>query len=590
VTWDGWITLAVVVGAVVALARDLAPPALTILGANLALLLSGVITPTQALAGFSNPAPITVAALFIVAAAVEKTGALQPLIARVLGRGDGPRSDLLRLLVPTAVASGFLNNTPIVAMLSPQVADWAERHGKPPSWFLMPLSFATILGGLITVVGTSTTLVVAGLMAEAGMRPLGMFEITRFGVPLAFAGVLLIVALAPLLLPDRRPARGLLANDELREFMVQCIVDQGGPLDGVTVEAAGLRHLQGVFLVEIERRGRIIAPVSPNAVLHGRDRLLFAGRVDLVRDLQNLRGLVSAEQRHVSGFDSPDHTFFEAVVSGASELVGRTLRDVDFRRRFQAAVLAVHRAGERVNDKLGSVKLREGDTLLLLSDTGFRDRWRDRSTFLLVSRLGGSPPAGTKQAYFVGLVTVGIVAMAGLGVIPILQASLAGAMLLLGSKVLSMGEARSALDLDVLVLIAAAFGIGAAMETSGLAALLGGAVVDGLGQHGPVVVLLGVALATSALTEVITNNAAAVLTFPIAMSAAAATGADPRAFAVAVAVAASASFLTPIGYQTNTMVYGPGGYRFGDYARLGLPLNLLVLTSIVLLIPLLWPL
>jgi di/tricarboxylate transporter len=590
VSWQAWFTLAVVAGMVVVMARDLLAPALAVLGANIVLLLAGVIDAGQALSGFSNPAPITVAALFVVAAAVEKTGALQPLIAATLGRGNGGRRDLLRLLLPTAGASAVLNNTPIVAMLAPQVADWAEKRGKPASMYLMPLSFATILGGMLTVVGTSTNLVVSGLMVAHGLPAMGMFEISRVGLPVAVVGIVAIVLLAPRVLPDRRPARALLRESELREYVLQCLVVRGGALDGAAVEAAGLRHLQGVFLVQVERSGEVIAPVSPTAVLRGGDRLTFAGRVDTVRDLQSMRGLVSAEQPHVADFDSPEHTFFEAVVSGASTLVGRTLREVEFRGRYQAAVLAIHRAGERVNAKLGSVRIKEGDTLLLVSDHGFRERWRDSNEFLLVSGLGGSPPAGTRQALLVGLVTLGIVGLAAAGVFPILHASLAGAVLLVLTRVLSPGEARGSLNLDVLVLIAAAFGIGSAIQVSGLAALLGGGIVEHLGVFGPLAVLLGVTLATSALTEVITNNAAAVLVFPVAMAAAAQTGSDPRGFAIAVAIAASASFLTPIGYQTNTMVYGLGGYRFGDYARLGIVINLLVLASILLFVPLFWPL
>jgi di/tricarboxylate transporter len=588
-TWEAWLTLAVVIGMVVALARDLVAPALAVLGANILLLVSGVITTPQAFSGFSNPAPITVAALFVVAAAVEKSGALQPLIAATLGNGDGGRRDLLRLLLPTAGASALLNNTPIVAMLVPQVADWAEKRGKPVSWYLMPLSFATILGGTLTVIGTSTNLVVSGLMVEAGMPAMGMFEIGRLGLPLALVGLGVIVLLAPRVLPDRTPARRVL-QEELREFVVQCLVAPRGPMDGQTVEAAGLRHLQGVFLVEIERGDQLIAPVAPTTVLRGGDRLSFAGRVDTVRDLQNMRGLVSAEHRHAVEFNAPEHTFFEAVVSGASQLVGKTLREAEFRSRYQAAVLAIHRAGQRVNAKLGAVPLKEGDTLLLLADPGFRERWRHRNEFLLVSRLGGSPPAGTRQALFVGLMTLAIVGLAALGLVPILHASLAGAVLLVLARVLTPSEARNSINLDVIVLIAAAFGIGAAIETTGLASMLGGGIVESLGGMGPLAVLLAVALATLVLTELITNNAAAVLVFPIAMAAAAHTDSNPRSFAMAITVAASASFLTPIGYQTNTMVYGPGGYRFGDYARLGLPITCLVLLSILLLVPIFWPL
>ena len=589
--WEGWLTLLIVCFMVAAMARDWMAPAMAVLGADIALLVTGVIDTEAAFAGFSNPAPITVAALFVVARAVEKTGALRPLITGALGRpGAGGRSRLVRLLAPTAASSAFLNNTPIVAMLAPTVADWAEKRGEAPSRYLMPLSFATILGGTITVIGTSTNLVVSGLLVTEGMAPLGMFELSAIGLPVAVLGVLLLIWLAPRLLPDRRPARRQF-TENAREYVVHQTVAASGPLDGTTVEGAGLRHLQGVFLAGIEREGRMIAPPAPTTVLQGGDRLTFAGRVDLVRDLQTMRGLVSEAHEHTDGLDGVEHTFFEAVLGGSSSLVGATLKEASFRSRFQAAVMAIHRSGERVLAKLGDVKLKEGDTLLLLSDPEFADRWRDRGgEFLLVSHLGGGLPTPTPRAAFVAFATVAMVVSAALGLLPILHAALLAGVAMILSRSLTLRDARRALDLDVLVLIAAAFGIGAAIERSGLAALAADGIVDAVSGLGPTAVLVGVTLATILLTELITNNAAAVLVFPIAVAAAQQMGADPRPFAIAITVAASASFLTPIGYQTNTMVYGLGGYRFGDYLRLGAPLTLLVLLAIAVFVPLFWSL
>jgi di/tricarboxylate transporter len=442
---------------------------------------------------------------------------------------------------------------------------------------------------VITVIGTSTNLIVSGLMENSGMAPIGLFELTWVGLPVAVAGLLMLVLTSARLLPERKPARRLFEED-VREYTVHTTVQHGGPMDGRTVEAAGLRHLQGVFLVQIERTEETIAPVAPTAVLQGGDVLTFAGRVDLVRDLQNMRGLRYAEEKHTVDFESNGHTFFEVVVSNSSPLAGKTLKETDFRSRYQAAVLAIHRSGERVNEKLGSVKLREGDTLLLVSDHDFSKRWRDRKDFLLVSKLGGSRPVSSRQALLVGIIALGVVLVAGLGVLPILQASLVGAIALVVFGVLSPYEAREAVELDVLLMIAASFGIGIAIEKSGLAQVLGSFIVDGFSGWGPVGVLLAVTLATVALTELITNNAAAALLFPIAMATASQLGLNPRPYAIAVAVAASASFLTPIGYQTNTMVYGPGGYKFGDYSRLGFPLTLIVVAMIVLVIPVFWPL
>jgi di/tricarboxylate transporter len=588
-SWEAWFTLAVLLATVVALVRDMVGPAVAVLGANIILLVTGVISTEQSLSGFANPAPMTVAALFVLARAVEKTGALQPLLQSTLGNGGAGRGGLLRLLVPVAGASGFLNNTPIVAMLAPQVANWAEKRGRAASLFLMPLSFATILGGTITLIGTSTNLVVSGLLQAHGLPPIGMFELSFVGVPLAIGGILLIALLAPLVLPERQTTRQRFTENP-REFVCQATVTPGGPMDGMSIGAARLRNLQDIFLAEIERNGEVVAPVAPTMVLRGGDRLTFVGRVHLMRDIQNAPGLEAEGLRHAVRLSGPSHTFFEVVVSGASALAGSTLKEVDFRSRYQAAVLAIHRAGKRVNEKLGSVVMKEGDTLLLLSDSGFRARWHDAPDFLLVSHLGGTPPPGTRKAVLVGVLTLAIVGLAGLGIVPILHAALVGAVLLVVLRVLTPSEARGAIELDVLVVIAASFGLGAAIEQSGLAARLGAGIIGGFAGYGPIAVLLAVTLATMALTELITNNAAAVLLFPIALATAAQLGLDPRPFAIAIAVAASASFLTPIGYQTNTMVYGLGGYRFTDYVRLGLPLTLLVVILIVTVIPIFWPL
>jgi di/tricarboxylate transporter len=583
VTWQGWATLAVTIVTFVLLARDIVTPWVSMIGGVVALLVLGILTPAEAFSGFSNPAPITVAALYIIARAVEKTGGLQPIVASALGSYGGVRRSLARLLFPSAAASAFLNNTPIVAMLIGPVTDWADRNGRSPSGYLMPLAFAVSLGGVVTTMGTSTNLVVSGLLQQRGQPALGMFELTPIGFPLALVGIALIVWLAPLVLPQRRAPRDLL-QEGIREFAVEMIVEHGGPLVGRPVEGGGLRHLRGVYLIQIERDGETIAPVDPLTELRGGDHLTFVGRADVVLDLQAIRGLLPAEQHHIEAFNTDRHTFFEVVVGDASPLVGKTLKQINFRSRYQAAVVAIHRAGHRVHEKLGSVKLRLGDTLLLLSDPAFRDRWRDRSDFLVVSRVGGTAPGVTRKAPLVGIVTFVVVVLAGAGILPLLQASLLGAAALVLLRVLTALEARAAVDLDVLLMIAASFGLGIALEKTGVAAAIGQVFVDGFtvfGSHGP---LLGIVVATVAVTEVLTNNAAAVILFPIATAVAIKVDADPRSFAIAVAIAASASFLTPIGYQTNMMVYGPGGYRFGDYFRLGLPLSLLSVAVIVLAI------
>ena len=591
---DAWLTLAVVAATVVVLALDRASPPAAVMGAVTLLLLAGVIDEGQAFSGFSNPAPITVAALYVLSAAAQATGIVELLTARILGPAASSnltdRQVLSRILIPTTMASAFLNNTPIVAMVAPGVISWARRAGRSVSQFLMPVSFASILGGVITAIGTSTNLVVSGLLVASDQEPLGLFEIGQVGLPAAIAGLVVVILLAPRALAPRR-APGERMGDDAREFTVEMTLSNGSPLAGKTVAAAGLRNLEGVFLVEVERSGYRIAPVSPDEVLVTGDRLTFAGNVSRVLDLQRLPGLTSAEQPHFSFAGSAmRRRMFEAVVGEDSALAGSSLKEVGFRSRYGGAVLAIHRAGERIDAKLGEVRLHPGDVLLVLSDADFRRRWNDGRDFLVIAPLDGETPPRRDKAVVVGVVVVALLALVGTGVLDILQAALVAAFSLVVFRVLSPAEARNAVDLNVIVVIAGSFGLGEAVSGSGLAQELADTIIEPLGSLGDVGLLIGVLLATVLLTELITNNAAAILVFPIAMAVASQSGLDPRPFAMAIALAASASFLTPIGYQTNTMVYGMGGYRFGDFARLGLPLTLIVLAIGTFVIPVFWPL
>jgi di/tricarboxylate transporter len=584
---DAWLTLLVILGVLVGLVRSNLSPAVTVFGGTVALLLLGVIDEGQAFSGFSNPAPITVAALYVLAGAVEKTGALAPLTQRTLGSRGWYRRPLLRTLLPTTAASGLLNNTPIVAMLIPQIESWADRRGLSASRLLMPVSFAAILGGTLTLIGTSTNVVVAGQMETLGLQPLGFFEIGAVGAPLVLIGLVYLVAMAPRLLPARRsPMREIEA--EAKRFNAEMVVVEGGPVDGLTVEDAKLRSLDGVFLVAVDRGDSIVAPVRPSTVLRGGDRLRFAGPASQMLDLQSRRGLESAELEHVMQVSDPAVRYFEVVVGSRSTLAGSTLADVGFRSRYQAAVVAIHRDGSLVASKLGTVPIRPGDTLIIISDAGFRNRWKDRADFLVVAEIDGTPPQASSNAVWAIGALAAVVIAAATGIVPILQGALVAAIGLVVGGVLTPWEARRSVDLEVITVIASAFGIAAAVQTSGLAEVISTGLVDALDSYGERGVLLGLVLATVLLTEMITNNAAALLMLPVATTAATAAGMDPRGAAVAIAVAASASFLSPIGYQTNMMVYGPGGYRFSDYARLGAPLTVLTVSVVVLLIPFLY--
>lgn len=583
--FEGWITLATVVVLVTLLAREAIQPAFGVLIATIFLLLIGVIDGDQAFAGFSNEAPIIVASLLVFARAADVSGLLQPVLDRFIGHGPPPRGLLARILFPLTLVSGFLNNTTLVAMSIPAIVDLCNRKGLNPSRFLLPISYAAVLGGVTTTIGTSTNLTVSGLMSESGQAPLGLFELTPVGLPIALAGTLVLTLVAGRLLPDRGGGRVETAGE--RDYSVSMAVQRDGPIVGRTVEQAGLRQLEAVYLVAIEREGQRIAPVSPETELHARDILTFVGRVDQVVDLQRTRGLQSTHRRQIKQLDGDFHTFSEVVLGEG--FAGQTLRDIGFRAKYGAAVLAIHRSGHRVEGKLGELPLRMGDTLLVLADQTFAQRYRNAGDFLVISPLSGIPPTQPRKAKRVGLIGIGFVILTGTGVLPILEAALLVALLLVASRALTIRQARDAVDLNIVILIAAAFGLGAAVDSTGLGRTIADLLLVISEPMGLIGALAGVLLATMILTELISNNAAAVLLFPVAIATAAATGGDPRPFVVAVALGASLSFLTPLGYQTNMMVYGIGNYRFSDFTRLGLPLNLVSIILSLALIPIFFP-
>lgn len=584
---DGWFTLAVLLVLIVVLALDRFSPAVVMLGAVATLYVGGVIDERAAFSGFSNAAPITVAALYVLAGAAEATGAMQGLTDRAFGRGRprGTRRQLARMLFPTMGASGIIANTPLVGMLAPRADAWARRQGQSPSLYLMPISYAAVFGGVITVIGTSTNLTVSGLLSASDQEPLGVFEITAVGLPIALVGVSVLVLLAPRLLPNRvAPSEDLTGGG--KEFMVEMELPPGSPLAGRSVVEANLRNLQGVFLVEIEREGRAIAPVPPGEVLRENDRLIFAGNGGRILDLQAMGGLRPAAEPHFAATGSPTgRRFFEVVVGNDSPLDGASLKEAGFRGRYGAAVFAIHRAGERLSGKLGELRLRAGDLLLVVADREFDRRWRDSGDFLVVSPLDGTVPLRRNKARIVELAALGLVVVAGAGLLDLTKTALVVALGLVAFRVIRADEARRSIDLDIIVLIAASFGLGAAVGQSGLALEIADLFLAAFGGLGDVGILAGVLVATMIATELLSNNAAAVLMFPIAMATAAQAGLEPRALAIAILIGASLSFITPIGYQTNTMVFGMGGYRFGDFARLGAPLTLITIVMSLLLIP-----
>ena len=574
---DALATLAVLVGMFALLASDRFPPSGVLLGGLAVLVLGDVIDPAAGFAGFANQAPLTVAALYVVAAGARRTGLLAGITGRVLG-GDGGRSSMARLCIPVAGISSVFNNTPMVAMLLPEVASWARSRRLPVSRFLMPLSFAAILGGTVTLIGTSTNLVVSGVLEQQGYEPFGLFELTPVGLPVAIVGLAVLIGAATGLLPDRAdPA--LEAVSALREYALHLEVEPGGALVGTSITDAGLRSLSGVYLADIVRNDRHLGPVSPDELLEAGDLLIFVGDVTDVLDLRARVGLRPPPEQADVLDDAREPLYFEAVIGRESDLVGRTLKEVGGRTGYRAAVVAIHRSGTRVEGKLGDVELHAGDTLVLLASSDLRTARRAMEDFLVIAPLQHAVPVIGRKARWVALGLAVFVVCAGFELTTVFEAALIAAGIVIGARVVSFAEAKRSIDLDVIVMIAAALGIGTAVETSGLAQDIAGGLTDGLGFLGVVGVVLGILITTSLLTEIVTNNAAAAVVVPIAIRAADAVDLDLRIMAVGVAVVASSSFLTPIGYQTNAMVYGPGNYRFGDFVRVGGIINLVVLAA-----------
>ena len=587
-TVDGWITIAVIGLTVLGLAATRIPADLVFVASLTLLLLTGVLSPTDAFRGLGNPGLVTVAVLYVVVSGLVQTGAAYAIGARLLGLPRTERLARLRLMLPVASLSAFLNNTPVVALMVPVVEEWSRRIRIPVSKLMIPLSYAAILGGTCTLIGTSTNLVVNGLVLErTDLGSFGFFEIGAIGLPAALVGVAFTIVVGRWLLPDREAP--FASPSSVREYTIELLLKPSSPLVGRTVEAAGLRNLPGGFLAEIERADTILPAVSPTEQLQAGDRLLFVGAVDSMADLMRVRGLVPVpDQLDKLSIPRPERCLVEVVVSESCPVVRRTIRGGRFRTLYDAVVIAVARDAQRLPGKVGDITLRQGDTLLLEARPSFVEQHRNSRDFLLVSEVRGHAVPRHERAWVAGLVLLGMVVLATTGRLSMLEAALVAGGLMIVTRCTTGSDARASIDWSVLVVIGAALGLGQAMESSGAATAIAGWWL-GLAGNSPWLALAAIYVLTVGFTEVITNNAAAVLVFPVAQATAAGLGVSLWPFVAVLMIAASASFATPIGYQTNLMVYGPGGYRFSDYLRIGLPLNLLVGAVAVLLAPLVWP-
>jgi di/tricarboxylate transporter len=604
-TFQMVITLGVLVGIIIALYYEKIAAELIMLAALLILVCFEVIPLKDALAGFSNETIFTIAGLLVVGTGLQTTGAIEYISRAMLGQPK-QGTPLLRLIAPVAILSAFMNNTPLVAFFLPIFVHVARKLRTSPSKLLIPLSYASVLGGTCTLIGTSTNFVIHSALQNQGLPGIGMWELGWIGIPVTIAGLIYMSTIGSRLLPIRTDILEY-AETHPREYTVELIVRPTCNLIGTPIRKSGLRDLPGLYLYAIERDSERISPVSPDQELQVDDILCFSGVVSTIVDTQKIRGLepidhheqilphpalseLPAAQGTPTAAPRSGNLLCEAVISPTSPLVGMTVKEADFRSRYHASIIAVHRSGEKIERKIGQIVLQPGDTLLVDAPEDFTKRWRNSRDFFLVSGLEDSAPVDHHRAWVALAIFAGVVFGMTFFSAKAALFSLIGAALTVLTGCTSSREANRNIDLSVLILIAAALGVSKALDSSGAAEWIAGRLTGWAQPYGDEAVLAVIVLLTGVLTELLSNNACAAIMGTLALATAETTGMDARPLLLAVAVTSSYGFATPLGYQTNLMVLGPGGYKFSDYLKVGIPLDIICWVMTIIIVPLVWTL
>lgn len=555
------------------------------------LLVSGIVTPEEGLAGFSNSATVTVGAMFILSAGLFRSGAVNFIgntLSRLFKGNFWIAISTTMLLV--GIASAFINNTAVVALLLPVMLGVSKETGVKASKLLIPLSFAGMFGGVCTLIGTSTNILVNSVAQRHGESAMEMFEFSLLGLPFLAAGIVYMLVAGIRLIPVRRVKQDLTADFGMGEYVAEIVLLPKAKSIGGTAKDSPLVTDVGVEILEVFRNNkRLNAPLS-KIVLEEGDILRIVGDVEQIRKLQEREGIRMRPRKRKTALsmDTDEFKLVEAVIAPDSDLQGRTLEQLKFRESYGALAVAIRHHGKIRKTKLSTTKLQAGDVLLLHARKDRLDDLKQREGFVVVSEVG--IPGFRQQKLFVatGIIAT-VVATAALNILPIVVSAIAGCVAMVLSRCLTLEEAYQAIEWKVIFLLAGVLTLGIALERSGVAVLAAETVISVLGDMGPVAILSAFYLITTLLSEAMSNNATAALIAPIALSAAEAFGVSPRPFLFAVAFAASASFMTPVGYQTNTMIYGVGQYRYTDFLRVGAPLNVLFWIIATFMIPLIWP-
>jgi len=556
-----------------------------------ALIGTGILTPAEAFTVFSNDAAITIACMFILSSALERTGVIET-IAHRLNRSVG-RSDwtvLLVMLPLVALTSAFINNTPVVVVFMPIMISLAAARGIKPSKLLIPLSFASIFGGMCTLIGTSTNILVNSTAQQLGQPPLGMFELGRVGWLLAAAGLVYLLTIGRQLLPSRDTLASMLQSTDSKQYLTEVLVTAESPLVGRTLAETPLANQPKARVLEVIRLGGLVYTPLNEIVLEPGDRLRLTTPLSTVLELNQLKGVETLPKSAlgVELIGAQKAVVAECVVGPRSNLIGHSVRSVDFRRRYGVLVLAVHRQGVNLREDFAHMKLHYGDTLLVEGPESAMNHLRGHRDFLLLLDVPETVKRRRKQFLAVGAIGL-VVTLATVTAFPIAALAMVAAVVVVATGCVDVDEAYEAVDWKIIFLIFGMLALALALEKTRGADFVAQTLIQGLGGWGPLVLLTAVVVLTSTLTNFLSNNAVAVVLTPIAVQAAIAMQVSPRPFLIAVALGASACFATPIGYQTNTLVYGAGGYRFRDFIKVGLPLNVIFCVLAVYLIPKFWP-
>ncbi|HPE86934.1 MAG: SLC13 family permease [Bacteroidales bacterium] len=595
----GIFVLLIILLMVIALVKDMLRPGLILFTVLIIFMAFGIITTEESLAGFANKGMITVAVLFLVSEGVRQTGALNYLAKVTLPKKKAPIHRLLvKIMVPVTVLSAFLNNTPVVIIFAPVIRKWAEKINLPPSKFLIPLSYATIFGGMCTLIGTSTNLLVHGLMLENGMQGISMFELAKVGIPVGIAGYIYMLLLGNRLLPRGRINLNNNYKD-FREYHFEFVIPEGSVFVGNKIFNGDLTRLKDITVIGIHRHENFIPTKTGEHYIQANDHLVVEGKSDALDLLVNQSGIIFKPLVEAkANIPTEERRQVEAVLSQRFPGIGKTIRDFDFYSHYRAVVVAVHRNGEQITCDLDNITMKPGDNLILITDDTFIRNWGDSRVFYMVASKGEIPATKDYRRTALAILLVIIMVLGATfgkyipyktgNTLDMFYFASLVAVLMVWTKIISANNYTRNISWDILITIACAFGISKAMQNSGVAEAIASGAIHLVKNMGPQMVLAMIYLITTVFTEVITNNAAAALVFPIALSAAAQMGVNPTPFCIAITIAASASFSTPIGYQTNLIVQSLGNYTFKDYLKIGIPLNILSFLVSVYIIPKFW--